>query len=324
MNKLYPPIEPYSILLLDVGSGHCLYVEECGRRDGVPVVFIHGGPGSGCQTDHRRYFDPEYYRIVLYDQRGSGRSTPLGGTDHNGTRELIGDLETIRQALGLDRWLLFGGSWGATLALAYAETHGSGVLGLVLRGVFLGRRRDLDWFFGPDGAARLLPDAWRDFRVAILPDLPRTARSDPVRAYHRAVHGKDPELAAHAALAWTAWADRVATWDRHPDQAETIEAPVATQRVLAKAKIETHFAYRRYFLDEGQLLANASRLHPVPVSIVHGSRDLVCPVASAWELHRTLHGSRLIVVPQAGHLASEPAMIDALVGETDRLRAVLG
>ena len=323
VTTLYPPIEPDSILLLDVGAEHCLYVEECGRPDGVPVVFLHGGPGSGCQEDHRRYFDPAYYRIVLYDQRGSGRSTPLGETAHNGTRELIADLELVRRALGLDRWLVFGGSWGATLALAYAETHASAVLGLVLRGVFLGRQRDLDWFFGPDGAARLLPDAWRDFHDAILPNFARAARSDLVRAYRRAVHGSDPELAARAALAWTAWADRVATWDRPSDQAETADEPAITPRVLAKAMIETHFAQCRYFLDEGELLANTSRLPPVPVSIVHGSRDLVCPVASAWELHRTVPGSRLTLVPEAGHLASEPAMIDALVGETDRLREIL-
>jgi proline iminopeptidase len=219
---------------------------------------------------------------------------------------------------------VFGGSWGATLALAYAQTHASAVLGLVLRGVFLGRQRDLDWFFGPDGAARLLPDAWCSFRDAVSPGSPRAVPRDLIKAYRRAVHGEDPELAARAALAWTAWADRVACWDRAPEQGSVTDEPRATSHVLAKAKIETHFAHRRYFLDEGQLLANTSRIPPVPVSIVHGSRDLVCPVASAWELHRAVPGSRLTVVPQAGHLASEPAMIDALVGETDRLRTILG
>lgn len=189
------------------------------------------------------------YRILLYDQRGSGRFTPLGDTHHNGIRELIGDLELILWALRLDRWLLFGGSWGATLALAYAETHGSAVLGRVLRGVYLGRQRDLDWFFGPDGAARLLPDAWCDFRESILPNLPHAMRSELVEACRRALNGADRERATRAALAWSAWAERVATWDRPSGQEKTTEQPASTPRLLAKAKIEIHFAYRQCFLD---------------------------------------------------------------------------
>ena len=316
MNALYPPLAPYAIHALDVGAGHRLYVEECGEPAGVPVVFLHGGPGSGCGPEHRRYFDPGYYRILLVDQRGSGRSTPVGGTAANTTRDLVLDLELIRAALGIERWLLFGGSWGATLALVYAQTHPAAVLGLVLRGTFLARARDLDWFFGPGGVARLLPGPWRVFQEGVPP----AARADLIAGYYAAVHGADPGLAATAALAWSAWADQVSSWGR----AAAPAAGAAAGPVLSKVRIETHYARHGYFLEDNEILRRAGRLPAVPLIIVHGLRDLVCPLEGAWALHQAVPGSRLVVVEETGHLIAEPGMIDALVGETDRLRSVFG
>jgi proline iminopeptidase len=322
MNALYPPVDADRARHLDLGDGHRVYVEECGRPDGCPVVLLHGGPGSGCRPDHRRYFDPDHYRIVLIDQRGSGRSTPLGATAHNDTGTLAADLEIIRAGLGIERWLLFGGSWGATLALVYAQTYPARVLGLVLRGTFLARRRDLDWFFGPDGAARLLPQAWRRFRDQV----PAGERADLPAAYHRLVHGADLGRAAQAARSWSDWADRVLNWNR-PPSTSAAATPAATDRTLAKVRIETHYARHRYFLEDNAILTQAHRLPRVPVRIVHGRLDLVCPVEGAWALHQSLAGvvpdTRLILVEDAGHLIDEAAMIDALIDTTDRLRSLL-
>jgi len=313
MNHLYPRIAPSAIYLIDVGDGHLAHVEECGNPDGRVVLFIHGGPGSGCNAGHPRYFDPRHYRIVLVDQRGSGRSTPPGATRANTTDLLVRDLETIRRRLGIDRWLLFGGSWGATLALAYAQRHGGAVSGMILRGTFLARREDLAWFFGADGAARVFPDAYSE----LLRVVPSAERGDLIGAYHRRVHGDDAAVADESARAWSRWADRVATWTLPPS-----EEQVATDRhrLVAKVRIETHYAVNGYFLRDRPLLDGVSRLPDVPVTVVHGRRDLVCPVEAAWTLHRAIPGSRLILLSDAGHLAVEPAMIDALVGETDRLR----
>ena len=323
MRLRYPPIEPYAVRHIHVGSGHHLYVEECGRADGCPAVFLHGGPGSGCQPDHRRYFDPGHYRLVLVDQRGSGRSTPAGCTEHNDTRQLVQDLETIRLGLGIERWLLFGGSWGATLGLVYAQTYPERVLGLVLRGTFLARQRDLDWFFGPNGVARRLPDAWRAFRDQV----PAGGGDDLPAAYDRLVHGDDPRRAAEAALAWSDWAGRVLTWNRPPasvGSAGQVATPQnAMPQLLAKVRIETHYARYRYFLRENEILAQAHRLPRVPMTIVHGRLDLVCPLDGGWALHRAVPDSRFIPVEETGHLISEPRMIDALIGETDRLASCL-
>ena len=314
MNSLYPPLEAYVEHRISVGQGYELYVEECGNPEGRPALFLHGGPGSGCTLDHRRYFDPGRYRIILMDQRGSGRSTPRGGVESNTTWGLLQDLEVVRRRLGADRWLLFGGSWGATLALVYAQTHPDAVAGMVLRGTFLARAVDLRWFFGAEGVARVLPEAWEAFCGAI----PAAERGDPVRAYHRRVHGDDPVVALDWARAWSAWTDRVVTWNLTPapQGQETEQDP---QRQLAKVRIETHYALHRYFIAEHPILERVDTLPDVPISIVHGRRDLTCALEASWTLHRAVPGSRLVVVPDAGHIASDPAMIDALVGETDRL-----
>lgn len=307
-----------------------LYVEVCGHPRGVPVVVLHGGPGSGCRSDQRCLFDPGFYRIVLFDQRGSGRSLPHGCVLLNRTADLVEDLDRIRRELGIDRWLLFGGSWGATLALVYAQTYPEAVLGLVLRGVFLARQRDLDWFLGADGVARLFPQDWQTFSQVI----PKEERGDLVGAYYRRVHGPDPGRAIAFSQAWSAWEDRVATWTLLGDSAahgkgirdgedNGASGGEDLERLLAKARIATHFARHRYFIASNQVLDGAPYLAEVPISIVHGQRDLVCPMEGAWALHGAIPGSRLIVVPSAGHLASEPEIIDALVGETDRLRDCL-
>jgi len=313
MHQLYPQAQALATYRIDVEEGHRIHVEECGNPAGKPVVFIHGGPGSGCNAAHRRFFDPAHFRIVLVDQRGSGRSTPLGETRANSTPVLVRDLETTRQRLGIGRWILFGGSWGATLALRYAQTFPDAVSALVLRGSFLARQEDLDWFFGGSGVARVFPEDYGDF----LCPVPADERGDLVRAYHRRIHGSDEEMVLAWARAWTAWAERVATWTLPQPRTEE---PTDPQRSLAKARIETHYALNRYFLSDRPLLGAAGSIPDVPIAIVHGRRDLVCPFDAAWALHRAISGSRLVQVPEAGHLAFEPTMTDALVGEMDRLR----
>ncbi len=332
----YPQIEPYGTRRLGVGSPHLLWIEECGNPVGVPVVVLHGGPGSGCRPLQRRLFDPGFYRMVLLDQRGCGHSEPRGSLLLNRTQDLIDDLEQIRCALGIDRWLLFGGSWGATLALLYAQAHPAAVSGLLLRGVFLARPRDLDWFFGADGVARVFPEDWQAFARMVAGDLGDATGDRLISAYHREIQGPDRVRAQALAEAWCAWEDRVATWslsgrdravqedpgERASGKEDSGEAETA-DRGLAKARIAIHYAHHRYFIAPDEILKGVTRLPEVPVSIVHGRRDLVCPLDGAWALHRAIARSRLRVVPEAGHLDSEPGIIDALVGETDRMRDLL-
>jgi proline iminopeptidase len=314
LNMLYPPLEPYAVHRLRVAEIHEVHVEECGRVDGVPVVFLHGGPGSGCSEAHRRYFDPAFYRIVLFDQRGSGRSSPAGETQDNTTADLISDMETIRNTLGIDRWMVFGGSWGATLALLYAQAHPERVKGLVLRGVFLARETDMDWFFRE--LQRLLPEAWMRFSREI------PQGRDLIDWYHASLHGKDRTLALRAAQTWDDWSGQVVNWQR--DETRTVEdTPESRERLLAKIRLETHYAHHRYFIEENAILRRIDMLPSVPVSIVHGRLDLACNMDAAWRLHHAIAGSRLITLERAGHLMSEPDMAQALVRETDRMRELL-
>ena len=310
MRVLYPEIAPFRTHTLDTGSLHRLHVEEAGAPDGIPVLFLHGGPGSGCNENHRRYFDPARYRIVLFDQRGCNRSTPRGQVAENTTAHLLDDIERIRVHLGIDRWVIFGGSWGATLGLLYAQRHPDRTLGLILRGVFLARQSDLDWF-ARDGANRIFPDHWAEFVRAV----PETERGDLVAALHARVHGPDPEAKQKAARAWSNWATRVTTW-LFPQAGAEQEDP---GRMLDQAAIETHYAQHRYFIAENQILANVDRLPDVPTRIIHGRRDLTCTLEASWTLHRALPRSELVIVNESGHLASEPAIMDALITATDEL-----
>ncbi|MFD2114033.1 prolyl aminopeptidase [Thiorhodococcus fuscus] len=324
MPSLYPPIEPFRTHHLAVGGGHLLYVEECGRPDGRPLVFLHGGPGSGCSPEHRRLFDPEHYRIVLIDQRGCGRSVPLGGLVANRTSDLIADLELVRRALGIDRWVLFGGSWGATLAVVYAQTHPERLSALVLRGVFLARRRDLAWFFGESGAARFFPDDWQ----SLCDCVGETDWERLIERYQGRVNGEDPRMAAAAARAWTVWGERllsaIPSWLSDRDVPATGEPATGEPdtAALAKARIEIHYAFHRYFLAEDEILMRARQLPDCPLVMVQGQRDLVCPPEGAWSLHRAVPGSRLRLLADAGHLAWDAAILDALIEETDRLRGL--
>lgn len=315
-DPLFPPIEPYAQHRLDVGDGHVLYVEECGDPGGLPAVFLHGGPGAGCGPTHRRFFDPSRWRLVLFDQRGSGRSTPHAGLDHNTTWDLVADLERIRAQLGIERWLVFGGSWGSTLALAYAETHPQRVTGLVLRGIFLCRPWEIQWFY-QQGASLLFPDYWEDF----LSVIPAAERGDLVQAYSRRLTGTDAAAMHRAAHAWSLWEGRCATL--LPDAG--VRSAFSDDRLaLSLARIECHYFVNDAFLQPDQLLRDAHRLADIPGVIVHGRYDAICPLRSAWELHQVWPKAELQVIADAGHAAFEPGIAAALVAATERFADQLG
>jgi proline iminopeptidase len=315
MRLLYDPTVPFAVDRLDCGDGHKIYVEQAGNPTGIPVLFLHGGPGSGCNENHRRYFNPAIYRVVLFDQRGSNRSTPEGEVRNNTTQLLLQDMESIRIHCGVEQWLLFGGSWGSTLALLYAQANPRRVRGMILRGIFLARERDLHWF-AHDGVSRIFPDEWDRFLSAMTPE----ERRNPIDACQRHVLGSDPLLRERYALAWSRWAGQVATWLL--PEAPPAEPDVET--IVQQARIEMHYAQHRYFLSENQILDNAAGIPGVPIRIIHGRRDLTCTLDAAWSLHGKITGAELIIVRDGGHLASEPAMVDALVTATnsmaDRLR----
>ncbi len=314
-HDLYPPIAPFATYDLPVGEGHRLYVEQCGHPDGIPVVFLHGGPGAGCEAAHRRFFDPERYRIILFDQRGCGRSTPHAGLEANTTWDLVADLERIRTRLGVERWVVFGGSWGSTLALAYAETHPERVLALIVRGVFLCRPEEVRWFY-QDGANWVFPDYWQDF----LAPIPAEEQHDLLAAYHARLTGTNEVARMAAAKAWSIWEGRTATLYANPD----IQAHFADARLaMSLARIECHYFVHDAFLRPNQLLEDAGRLAGIPGVIVQGRYDLICPLRSAWELHQAWPDAELQVIADAGHSAFEPGIRDALVGATDRFARLL-
>jgi proline iminopeptidase len=316
MRDLYPDIRPYASRQLPVGGGHQLYIEECGNPDGLPVVFLHGGPGGGCEPWHRRFFDPEIYRIVLFDQRGCGRSTPHASLQDNTTWDLVADMERIRGVLDIDSWMLFGGSWGSTLALAYAERHPERVLAMVLRGIFLCRPQEIGWFY-QQGASRIFPDYWSEFEAVI----PVEQRHDMLAAYHRLLTGDDEIKRMAAAKAWSVWEGRTATL--LPNHA--VVDHFADPRVaLSMARIECHYFINHAFLRPNQLLDEAARLAGIPGVIVHGRYDLICPLENAWALQRAWPDADLQVVPDAGHSAAEPGIAAALVAATKGLAARLG
>ena len=314
MRELYPPLRPNQTWELDVTAPHTIYLEECGNHQGIPVIFLHGGPGKGCNERHRRYFNPEKYRIVIFDQRGSGRSTPQGCTLANTTADLISDMESIRAKLDIDKWLIYGGSWGAALGLLYAQEFPERVTGMILRGTFLARKCDLDWFSG-EGVGRLLPDHWEKFIAPVPPDL----RDDLISAYYSMVHGEDVKDRLAAAKAWYEWSGRVVTYLMTEGGMEC----GSDEKILNEVSIETHYARHQYFIDENQILSNAGRIPDVPVMIIHGRRDLTCTLDASWKLHRAIPGSELSIVPNGGHLAGEGVLVDALVSATDKLSDIL-
>ncbi|HEY7383014.1 MAG TPA: prolyl aminopeptidase [Beijerinckiaceae bacterium] len=309
MRRLYPPIEPYRSGSLDVGDGHLIYWELCGNPRGKPAVFLHGGPGGGCNRDHRRFFDPERYHVLLFDQRGCGRSTPHASLEANTTWHLVADLERLRTMLGIERWLVFGGSWGATLALAYAETHPHRVSELVLRGVFTVRRSELQWLY-QEGASLLFPDKWQRF----LAPIPEAERSDLMAAYYRRLTSGDRAVQLTAAKAWSGWEGEIVTL---LPNARSVAQHAEDSFALAFARIEAHYFVHGGFLDEGQLIRDAGRLAAIPGTIVQGRYDVVTPAITAWQLCQAWPHAVLHVVDDAGHASSEPGIVHRLIEATD-------
>jgi proline iminopeptidase len=309
--ELYPPIEPFDSGYLAVGDGHEIYYEQCGNPRGKPAVFVHGGPGAGGDANARRFFDPAGYRIVVFDQRGAGRSLPHASLVANTTWHLVADMELLRQHLNIERWLVFGGSWGSTLALAYAETHPGAVTEIVLRGIFLLRRVELHWFY-QHGASMVFPELWQEF----LAPIPPAERRDLLAAYHRRLTGADTEAQLAAARAWSIWEGATSSLWPNAARAAQFGAP---QFALALARIEAHyFVNHGFFADENQLLTGAEAIRGIPAVIVHGRYDMVCPIDTAFRLHQRWPEADLRIVLDAGHSAYEPGITAELVTATDR------
>ncbi|MDE2235316.1 MAG: prolyl aminopeptidase [Gammaproteobacteria bacterium] len=315
MRELFPPLEPYATRKLQVQAPHELYVEECGNPHGVPVVFVHGGPGGGCTPDNRRFFDPARYRIVLFDQRGCGRSRPHAELVHNTTQALVEDMERIRDALGIERWLVFGGSWGSTLSLVYAESHPQRVLGLILRGIFLVTAAELNWFY-QDGIQHVFPDHFEDFVTPI----PEAERADLIHAYYKRLTSDDPDTRRHAAEVWSLFEARCSTLLPSASVVDHFSDPDVA---MAIARIECHYFVHDCFLAPDQIIRDASVIRDIPGVIVQGRYDMVCPAIAAWQLHKAWPKAQFRLVPDAGHASSEPGICSALVEATDEFAGLL-
>ena len=310
MKILYPEIPPYHTFFLETGSKHSVYVEQSGNPDGIPVVFLHGGPCSGTKPDHRRFFNPEHYRIILFDQRGCGLSLPFGELENNTTQDLVDDMERIRQQLGIEKWLVFGGSWGAALALLYAQQHPDNVIGMIIRAVFLVRQQDLEWF-AKIGANLIYPEQWQRLAESI----PEHAREDLVQGLCDALWGNDEVAKRRVAKEWMAWGGQVALGnDYKPDR----PSDHVTDKMVKQVRMELHYAKHAYFIKENQILENCPILQNIPTLIIHGRQDLVCPIEAGMKLHQALPHADYIVLPNAGHIAQGAEMIDALVSATNR------
>ncbi|CED91521.1 prolyl aminopeptidase [Actinomyces succiniciruminis] len=320
----YPPIESYDSGLLDVGDGQRIYWETCGNPDGIPAVFVHGGPGGGCSPEHRRCFDPARYRIILFDQRGCGRSLPHAWEPNadlstNTTWHLVTDMERLREHLGIESWLVFGGSWGSTLALAYAERHPSHVLALVLRGIFTLRKRELDWFYEGDGADMIWPDEWEAYVAGAGEG---AAPGGFIDRYHKLLTDPDPAVHGPAARAWTTWEAATSTLLRDQAYIDEVQDPAFA---ITFARIENHYFHHAGWMDDGQLIADAHVLaeHGIPGVIVQGRYDVVCPMGTAWALHRAWPQAELHVSAAAGHSFAEPETLSTLITATDQFAALL-
>ena len=313
---LYPPIEPYETGMLDVGDGHRLYWELCGNPQGKPVVFLHGGPGGGSSPDHRRQFNPDKYKILVFDQRGCGRSTPYASLEANTTWDLVEDIEKLRTKVArVDKWQVFGGSWGSTLALAYGETYPERVTEMVLRGIFLFDRFEIDWMYRAGGASQVYPDKFEEF----LAPIPDGERADLVEAYRKRLTSTDKDEQLAAAKAWSKWEGDIVTLLPSP---ETIEHFTSPDVAVAVARIENHYMANHGWLEEGQLLKGASKLKGIPGVIVQGRHDTCTPPIAAWQLKQAWPEVELNIIADAGHLFNEPGNLDALVRATDRFAGV--
>jgi proline iminopeptidase len=315
MRTLYNEIEPFESGMFKVSATHELYYEHCGNPKGKPVVFLHGGPGAGLVSDYRRFFDPEAYRIILFDQRGSGRSVPHASLDDNTTWHIVSDIELLRDNFNIEQWLVFGGSWGSTLALAYAETHPERVTGLVLRGIFLGRTDENRWFYEDShGASAIFPDGWEEF-IRIIP---KAQRGELISAYYRRLTSSDESVRMEAARAWSIWESSALKLLQDQEMIDDFSEP---EKAIALARIECHYFMNNCFFEtDNYLIEHIDRIRHIPAVIVHGRYDVICPLASAWELHRAWPEARLEIIPDAGHSATEPGITDALVRATDRFR----
>ena len=309
MNEFYPEITPFNDFLLEVGDGHQVYVEQCGNPQGQAVLFIHGGPGGGCSETDRRFFDPEKYHIILFDQRGCGRSKPHGSLEKNETKYLVADIEMIRTKLNVDSWHVFGGSWGSTLALIYAQNHPQRAESLILRGIFMCRKSELHWFY-QEGASHIFPDAFDSYRDHI----PIQEQDGLIEAYYRRLTSEDVEIRRAAAKEWTRW--EMATSRLIPD-AEYLEKAEDLDFAVAFARIECHYFINAIFVEEAHILNNVDKIQHIPTYIVQGRYDVVCPTRSAWELHKALPNSKLSIIPDSGHSMGEFGIAKELVNFTD-------
>ncbi len=310
MRELYPPIEPYNEGKLPVSSLHTIHYEQSGNPNGKPAIFLHGGPGGGITPMYRQYFDPEKWRIIIFDQRGCGQSTPYAELRENTTWDLVSDIEQLREHLKIDRWVVFGGSWGSTLALAYSQTHPERCLGLILRGIFMLRQKELRWFY-QEGASNIFPDAWQEY----LKPIPPEERDDLISAYYKRLTSDDHNIRLEAARAWSVW--EASTSKLFPSE-DTIKRFGEEEFAEAFARIECHyFVNQGFFATENQLLDNAHKISDIPGVIVQGRYDVVCPMITAWELHQVWPKAKFIVVGDAGHSISEPGIRNALIEATD-------
>lgn len=315
MAKLFPDIEPFKTEFLKVSPLHEVYIEQSGNPDGQPIVFLHGGPGGGTDPKHRSFFDPAHYRIVLLDQRGCGKSKPHAELAENTTWDLVHDIELIRKHLGFRDWIVFGGSWGSTLALAYAIKHPSRVRGLVLRGIFLCRKEEINWFY-QEGASKLFPDLWEQY----LAPIPESERGDMVTAYHKLLTGTDDALKLTAAQAWSKWEGATSKLNFSNDLVASFDDP---KHALEFARIENHyFVNKAFFETDNYLLENIEKIRHIPGVIVHGRYDVVCPVKNAWDLHKLWPEAQLHIIPGAGHSAFEEGILSALVDATEAFKAL--
>lgn len=309
----FPEIQPFKTHRLKVSDVHELYLEEVGNPNGQPALFLHGGPGAGLSPRHRRFFDPKHYRVILMDQRGCGKSQPHASLQDNTTWDLVSDIEKIREYLGIKKWLVFGGSWGSTLALAYAETHPQSVQALVLRGIFLCRKEEIDWFY-QKGCDLIFPDLWEKYVAPI----PQEERGQMIQAYYKRLTSEDQQTRIAAARAWSGWEG--STIKLLPDPA-TVSTFEELHMSLSIARIECHYFINRcWFKTDNQLIENISRIRHIPAVIVHGRYDVVCPIKNAWDLHKAWPESQLQIIADAGHAADEPGILDALVKATEKFK----